>query len=95
MDLTYFDVKRELKNIYELGSKAIQQKNQKYINFLLLNLDKLENRLDKTDIDSFGLHVLKKEIEGMRFFLITKLQKKKAEDLAHEKKSRRNTSQPS
>lgn len=95
MNTSYFNVKREIKKIYGLCLKAIKQKDISYINFLLLNLDNHEDKLKKMNIDSFGLHVLKKEIEGMRFFLITKLQKKKAEDLAHEKKSRRNTSQPS
>lgn len=91
---TYFDAKRELKKIYGLGLKAIQRKDEKYINFLLLNLDELENALkEKFNIDAFGLHVLTKEINGMRYFLTTRLKKKKAEDAAHEKKSRRNISQ--
>lgn len=92
MNLTYFDAKRELKKIYELGLKAIQHKNEKYINYLLLDLDKLENALkDKFSVDTFGLYVLKKDIDGVRFSIFTKLKKKKQEML-HEKKSRRNTS---
>jgi len=88
---TYFDAKRELKKIYDLGLKAIQRKDDKYINFLLLNLDELEDALkDKFIVDAFGLHVLKKDIDGMRHLLTTKLKKKKAEDSAHAKKSPRN-----
>ncbi len=96
MKLTYFDAKRELKKIHGLGLKAITRKDEKYINFLLLNLDELENALkDKFSIDAFGMHVLKKDIEGMRFLFISKLKKKKAEDSANEKTSRRNTSRAS
>jgi hypothetical protein len=87
----YFDAKRELKKIYNLGQKAIQRKDDKYINFLLLNLDELENALKTFNIDAFGLHILKKDISGMRHFLTTKFKKKKAEDAAHEKKSRRSS----
>src|ERR1041385_2426176 len=90
----YFDSKRELKKIYNLGQKAIQRKDDKYINFLLLNLDELEDALKiKFNIDAFGLHILKKDISGMRHFLTTKLKKKKAEDAANEKKSRRSSKQ--
>ena len=89
---TYFDARRELKKIYGLGLKAIQRKDDKYINFLLLNLDELEGALqDKFNIDAFGLHILKKDIDGMRHFLVTKLEKKKTEDAAHEKKRRKST----
>lgn len=96
MGLTYFDAKRELKKIYGLGLKAIHLRDDKYINFLLLNLDGLENALNiKFNIDTFGLHILKKEIDKMRFFLSTTLKKKKAEDIANEKKSSRNTSRTS
>lgn len=78
MNLTYFDAKREIKKIYGLGLKAIHRKDDKYINFLLLNLDGLENALkNKFNIDIFGSYVLKKNIDGMRSFLITKLKKEK------------------
>lgn len=104
MKLTYFDAKRELKKIYGLGLKAVHRKDEKYINFLLFSLDELENALsDKFDLNTFASHILKKEIDGMRFLLTTKLKKKKAddaafiklkkkkvEDAAHEKKGPRN-----
>lgn len=89
----YFDAKREIKKIYELGLRAIQRRDKKYINYLLFNLDELERDLkDKFNIDAFGLHILKKDIDGMRHLLTTRLQKKLAEDAANEKKSRRNLS---
>lgn len=91
MKSTYFDAKRELKRIHGLGLKAIQRKDVKYINFLLFNLDKLENALSHDfELDMFGSHVIKKEIDGMRYLLTTKLKKKTAEDAAHEKKGPRN-----
>lgn len=88
---TYFDAKREIKKIYGLGLKAIQRKDQKYINFLLLNLDELERDLkDKFNINAFGWHILKKDIDGMRHLLTTRLKKKIKEDAANEKKGPRN-----
>ena len=92
--LTFFDAKREIKKIYGLGMKAIKRKDDKYINFLLLNLDELEGALeDKFKIDRFGLHILKKDIDGMRHLLVTGLEKKKTEDAAYEKKRRKSTQQ--
>jgi len=88
--LSYFDAKRELKKIYNLGLKAIQRKDDKYINFLLFNLDQLDDALNnRFNIDAFGLYVLKKEIDGMRYSITTGLKKKKTEDAAHEKKRRK------
>ena len=88
---TYFDAKRELKNIYNLGLNAIKRKDEKYINFLLLNLDELRSALkDKFDLNAHGFYVLKKEIDAMRFLIVTRLKKKITEDAANEKKSRRN-----
>lgn len=93
MKPTYFDAKNELKKFYGLGLKAVKRKDEKYINFILLNLNELENALkDKFNIDRFGLHILKKDIAGMRFFLISKLKEKKTKETANEKKSHRNTS---
>lgn len=87
----YFDAKKEIKKIYGLGLRAIQRRDEKYINYLLFNLDELERDLEnKFNINAFGLHVLKKEIDGMRYLLTTRLKKKIAEDAANEKKSRRN-----
>lgn len=94
MEFTYFDAKRELRKIHGLGMKAIHRKDDKYINFLLLSLDELENALqDKFNIDAFGLHILKKDIDGMRFKLTTELKNKHAEDAANEKKSRKSAEQ--
>lgn len=87
--LTYFHAKREIKKIYGLCLKAIRAKDEKYINFLLLKLDELEDALkDRFVLDVFGTHVIKKDIDGMRHLLTTRLKKKKAEDASNEKKSR-------
>lgn len=91
--MNYFEAKREIKKIYGLGLKAIQRKDGKYINFLLLKLNELETAL--SDIDTFGMYVIKKEIDGMRYFLTTTLKKKIAEDVRNEKKSRGHISQVS
>jgi len=89
-NLIYFNIKRQIKKIYSLGLKAIQRKDQKYINLLLLNLDELECDLTNKCTESFTLHLLKKDIDEMRHLLTTRLQKKVQEDAAYEKKSRRN-----
>lgn len=92
MALGYFDAKKELKNICRLGYKAINKKDSHYINFLLSNLDQLENALkDKFVINAFGTHILIKDINYMRFFLIDGLKKKKAKDVYNERKNTKNT----
>jgi hypothetical protein len=71
--LTFFDAKRELKQIYALGLKAIKRKDAKYINYLLFNLEQLDKALiDKFKLDQFGRYVIGKEIKKMRAYLSQK-----------------------
>lgn len=89
---SYFDAKREIKKIYNLGVNAIARKDEKYINFLLLKLNELKGELkEKYKLNTHGSYVLRKDIDSLRFLFLTKLKKKIAEDAAHEKKSRRST----
>lgn len=90
--MNYSNIKRELKKIYGEGIKAISKADDKYINFLLLSLDKLDNKLiNILNLDTFGLYLIKKDIKKMKTFFIEQLKKKKIEVMAHEKKSRRNS----
>lgn len=73
MEFTYFDVKRELKKIYQLAHRALKKDDAKSINFLLSQLDQLSEKLNgNTDIDSFGHHVLNKDVEHIKYILMKK-----------------------
>ncbi len=77
---SYFDAKRELKKIYGTGLKAIKKQDAKYINFLLSELDQLENSIQDKDIyelDRFGMSVIKKDIKRVRAKLNIKFEVKK------------------
>lgn len=86
---SYFDAKREIKKMYSFGLKAIKKQDSKYINFLLSELDRLEDLIqDETvyELDKFGLSILKKDINWVRAKL--SMDNKKLKDSTNEKKSR-------
>ena len=87
---SYFDVKRELKKIYERGVGAIKKLDARYINSLLSILNTLKTDIDTDDnINAMGKQILRKEITYLSFLLPSKL--KKAEE-TNEQKSRKHTS---
>lgn len=53
------------------------EKDKRYINFAVYELDTLEDDVKKADIDSFGKYVLNKEIKQLRHFLRYKESKSK------------------
>jgi hypothetical protein len=74
MKKTYFDAKSELKKTYNQGVRAIKNKDARTINYCLSVLDQLEKDLtDKFELDTFGRHIITKEIKKMRSFLSQKL----------------------
>jgi hypothetical protein len=74
---TYFDIKRKLKKLYDASISAVKKLNARHTNYLLLELDVLKNELSNSNVNSFGRHVLNKDIEQIRYVINTNLKKKK------------------
>ena len=84
MELSYLDIRKAIKKIYGHGLYSLSKGDEKSINYLLLDLDRLKNIIDKIII--VDNNDLKKEAYIVYRFLADKLKEKQHKDLLIKKR---------